>query len=99
LVETLFRLRGISLGERKTTIELVVKCTEELGELAEAVLSYNNVPGNAHKGKTQNDMLLEAADVILVASAIMFAERIGIKEYCQLLNEKMDKWEAILKTT
>ena len=80
--------------EKKSVIEITLKGTEELGELAEAVLSYNNVPGCSYKNKTLQDINEEACDVIIVAMSVLSKSGISKEEMKDMLNHKLDKWLA-----
>lgn len=77
-------------------MEFNAKVGEETGELSEAVLSFLKAPGCAHKNKTLEDVMEEATDVAIVASALMFSRGVTLQEYCEFLQKKMDKWQKIM---
>ena len=79
--------------EDKSTTQKALKLSEEVGEVAEAVLSYSDAPGCGYKGKTHKDVLEEAADVIIVAASL--ALDVGNKEeLLDTLSKKCNKWES-----
>lgn len=61
----------LSKQDKKTMQEKVMKITEELGELAEAVLSYTGSHGCVYKGKTKLDIIEEIGDVVTVALSLL----------------------------
>lgn len=78
--------------ERKTIQEKVIKATEEIGELAEAVLSSNKVSGCEYKNKNVEDVLEESIDLAIVALSI--ALDIGtVDEVINQFEKKIDKWK------
>jgi NTP pyrophosphatase (non-canonical NTP hydrolase) len=81
--------------DTKNSIEMALKTSEETGELAEAVLSTTCAPGNAYKKKTSDDVLEEAADVMICALATAFRVVDGLyrQQLLDMLNRKIDKWE------
>ena len=90
--------RTVKDKETKTLIELTLKTSEELGELSEAVLSYTHTPGNAYKGKTQEDVLEEAVDVIQCALAVAFRAdpNLTIGQLKGMFQRKLEKWQTKL---
>jgi len=69
---------------------------EELGELAEAVLSYEGAAGCAYKGKTLNDIKEESIDVFLVIVAILAKIDMSDEEIKSIIRKKMLKWQSVM---
>jgi NTP pyrophosphatase (non-canonical NTP hydrolase) len=99
------RILSLSLRDQKTLQEKALKVSEECGELAEAVLSYTDAHGCQYKGKTREQVIEEATDVITVAFSILC--EIGQTDlpyltYGNMWNiddiwsKKLDKWEEKL---
>lgn len=78
--------------EKKSLIEMSLKGSEELGELAQAVLSYQQSPGCGYKGKTLEDINEEACDVIIIMMALISKAGISKEEMKAMINTKLDKW-------
>lgn len=85
--------------EGKTSLELVVKCMEELGEVAQALLSYQGASGCAHKGKTLDDVKEEAIDVILVIFALTARLGMDEEEIKSIIKTKIVKWQNVTALT
>ena len=64
-------LKKLSLLDKKNLVEASLKLTEEVGEVAEAVLSCTKVHGCEYKTKTPEDIVEEVTDVIIVAMSIL----------------------------
>lgn len=78
--------------EKKNLVEITLKGCEEMGELAQAVLSYNNTPGCSYKEKTLEDITEEASDVIIVAMSVLSKAGVTKEEMKEMMNKKLDKW-------
>jgi len=81
----------------KTPEQMALKLSEEVGEAAQATLSFTKAPGCAHKGKTREDVIEEACDCIISAGALIFKIEQGkVNEtYVQnILKVKLEKWIA-----
>lgn len=81
----------------------LTKATEELGELAEAILSMTSLKNT--KGKTKDDVISEAVDVAILVMdiALTMDQRIlsgdvRIEKIQKIFNQKLDKWEQSLKS-
>ena len=66
--EELSRLTEI---DKKTLLERTLKLSEEVGEVAQAMLSYSNACGCGYKKRSKEDLVEECLDVIIVASSII----------------------------
>lgn len=97
--ETFYSIRQATGVDMKNAVELALKTAEETGELAEAVLSLTGAPGNAYKKKTEDDVLEEAADVVLCAMATAFRMIPDLSQarWDGALLRKIEKWERKCK--
>lgn len=95
----------LSKEDKKTLQQKVMKLTEELGELAEAVLSNTEAHGCSYKGKTKLDIIEEIGDVVTVALSLLslvYDNKLskdaleGVEE-CWL--RKLKKWERKIGAT
>lgn len=64
-------LKKLSLLDKKNLVEASLKLTEEVGEVAEAILSCTKVHGCEYKTKTPEDIVEEVTDVIIVGFSIL----------------------------
>lgn len=78
--------------EKKSSLEVCVKTMEELGEVAQAILSSKDVCGCGYKGLTREDVLEEVADVIICATSIAEKEGFTAEELESKIFEKIEKW-------
>ena len=76
-----------------------LKTSEETGELAQAVLSVVGAHGTAYKNKTYDDILEEAADVIICAMSVAISAGFGIQEIEDMMAHKCKKWESKINTS
>ena len=87
----------LSVSDRKSPVEKCLKGTEEMGELAEAVLSSSGAHACAYKGSTRDDVVKEAADVIQCAISVVakLYENEGSPEdkFREIFADKLAKWE------
>jgi NTP pyrophosphatase (non-canonical NTP hydrolase) len=80
------------LRERKSTQELALKTSEEVGELAQAVLSVTEAPGCKYKNKTWADVDEEAVDTIICAFATALRGDPDPKRLLPVFQRKLEKW-------
>ena len=71
-----------------------LKTSEETGELAQAVLSVVGAHGTAYKNKTYDDILEEAADVIICAMSVAISAGFRVPDIERKMALKVKKWEA-----
>jgi len=88
----------LAISDRKPPVEKALKCAEETGELAEAVLSHLGGHACAYKGKTEDDVVEEACDVIQCAISVV-AKMYEGREFPenkmrQWFSSKLDRWEV-----
>ena len=75
---------------------MTLKCTEELGEVSEAVLSYTGACGCGYKNKTIDDVKEEIMDVFIVIVAM--AAKVGLtkEEFKPIIEGKLNKWQKVI---
>lgn len=78
--------------EGKSLQELTLKCAEEVGELAQAVLSYTGAPGCKYKELKEEDVIEELADVFLVNIAMAAKLNITKEDLKIEIKRKLNKW-------
>ncbi|MBI2809627.1 MAG: hypothetical protein HYX67_02185 [Candidatus Melainabacteria bacterium] len=86
-------IQKLSLAEKKTLLERMVKLQEETGELAEQVLIAAKASGTQDKKKA--DIKHESVDVALVALSIFFLDGGTPDELKKVLKTKMAKWKRL----
>ena len=78
--------------EQKSLVEMALKGSEEMGELAQAVLSYQKCPGCEYKNLGLDKVTEEACDVIIVAMALLSKAGVDKETMKVVLNDKLNKW-------
>lgn len=92
LVRIVQEINRLSPQERKNLVELGLKLTEEVGELAEAILHNGDSPGSAYKDLGPGKVLEEGADVLLVTMTLLFKAGYSQEEIAAELDRKVGKW-------
>ena len=96
LTSNILRIVAISKTyDSKTVNERVMKTMEELGELAQAILSVSKAPANSWRGKTDADVLEEELDVLQCIISVMVSNN-HVKDLDRIngmLSFKLDCWE------
>lgn len=85
-------IKSINKNETKTIEEKVLKATEEIGELAEAVLSSSNKSGSAYKNKSIEDIVEEAIDLAIISQSIAL-DVSSVEGIEDIYKKKLQKWE------
>lgn len=92
-MELIKRILEISASqEGKDITQMTLKGAEEMGELAQAVLSYTNAPGSKHRELGLDDVKEEIIDVFLIMIAL--AAKVGMteEEFHNIAEIKIQKW-------
>ena len=82
--------------DKKTLLERALKLSEEVGEVAQAMLSYSNACGCGYKKKSKEDLVEECLDVIIVASSIIsqsYDNDVDMETIKNIYNKKLSKWK------
>lgn len=94
-MENLYKRIGeISKLDKKNLLERLGKGTEELGEMAQAILSYSNTSGCGYKNLGKDKVIEETVDLLLVVYSILSDMECTEQEIKELANAKMNKWES-----
>ncbi len=91
------KLEELCENNTKTTHEMVLKLTEEVGEVAQAVLSHEGAQGSMYKNKTRDDVVEELVDVMMVVESLLYHLHVSDNEFNSTFNRKLDKWEEKTK--
>lgn len=95
MTKTIFDLiKEVADKDRKTVEQTALKLMEECGEVAEAILSFENAPACGYKGKSLDDIIEECCDVIIVAYTIAGSKyKIPKSVIEDRLAQKLIKWD------
>lgn len=93
LIEQIDRL---SLRDTKTLSQKALKATEEVGELAKAVLPYEGANCTNHRVPSGDKIIEECADIMLVAYSIMKVMGCSLADIESAIRRKANKWETLL---
>lgn len=97
LLRAMDKIEEMSKLDSKTLEQKCLKCCEEAGELAQAILSYNKACGCDYKGLTNEDVIQECADVVIVAMSVMYQAGGTLEDFMKVFHKKMDKWKNVIK--
>lgn len=93
-------LRDLCKLDKKDLIQKTLKTSEEVGELSEAVLSATKAPTCGYKNLTKEDILAEAADVIICAHSVALEAGFTMEDIEAAIKGKLERWqEKIQKDT
>ncbi len=90
-------MRRLTLKDQKSKVERCLKLSEEVGELAAAILSEVNAPGCEYKTLDRTDVLQEAADVLIMIHSIIVHYDFTEEEVKAKFLEKCAKWERVIE--
>lgn len=93
--ELLSFIRTLSDADTKTLTQKALKTVEEVGELAKAVLPYENAAGTLHRFVNRRQILENAVDVILCGLSITHDLKYSDAEIEDMMVEKSKKWSGI----
>lgn len=94
------KIVALSLCEKKSQSQKILKLAEELGELAQASLIEEEASGSTYKSNTSDAVIEEACDVLLCALSIACAHKsvksLKPQQILELvqnkLSDKVRKW-------
>ncbi|RPF50260.1 MazG-like family protein [Aquisalibacillus elongatus] len=95
--QLLKQIQVLSEKEPKTLEQMALKLSEEAGETAQAVLSYQQASGSDYKQLGINDVKEECVDVVLVALAMFYQLSDDEEEIHHFISQKLEKWESKIK--
>lgn len=88
-------IKTLSKNDKKTLTQKALKTTEEVGELAKAVLPFENAAGTLHRFVHKRQILENAIDTILCAYSIAYDLNFTDEEIESMILEKATKWSGI----
>lgn len=92
---TLDFIRDLSLKDKKTLSQKALKASEEVGELAKAVLPFESAYATRHRFVDKHKILEESVDVILTAISIAYELGFSHEEIEESLERKAIKWQSL----
>ena len=72
-----------------------LKASEETGELAKAILPYENASGSRHRFSTKEKILEEAVDSILVNLSIAYSMDFSDDDINEMMHKKAIYWDSL----
>lgn len=88
-------IQHLSKQDKKSLSEKVLKCTEELGELAKVALPYDNAFATNHRFSTRENILEESVDLILCALSVAYDQEFTHDEIETMMSRKAEKWQGL----
>lgn len=92
---TLDHIKKLTQNDTKTLSQKGLKTSEEVGELAAAILPYENAHGTTHRFIAKEHILEEVADVFLTSRSIAYQLGFTDLDIDQMIERKMLKWEEL----
>jgi NTP pyrophosphatase (non-canonical NTP hydrolase) len=93
--ETFKKIFEASVFDKKTLTQKALKLAEESGEVAQAILSYEDAPACGYKGKSKENVIEECWDCIITATSIIYQVEDGKVDNemsVKMRDKKLDKW-------
>ncbi len=90
-------IKALSLTDKKTLDQKVLKTVEEVGELAKAVLPYVNAASTTHRFITREKILEEVADGLLCLYSVAYHCGFSTDEIHDTMKLKSFKWDKLQK--
>ncbi|AEZ50336.1 hypothetical protein BCPG3_141 [Bacillus phage BCPG3] len=91
------KLERLCNANTKSIQEMALKLTEEVGEVAQAILSFTGAQGNEYKAKGRDDVIEELVDVTMVVESLLHRFHVSDARFNSTFNQKLDKWEEKIK--
>ncbi|TXI85141.1 MAG: hypothetical protein E6Q38_00920 [Crocinitomicaceae bacterium] len=88
-------IQKLSVNDKKTLSQKALKVTEETGELAKAVLPYDNAFATTHKFETAEHVLEEVVDVMLSAVSLAYDLKFSHEDIIKMLEKKSLFWAQL----
>jgi len=93
--DVLGTIKQLSIVDEKSLTQKALKLGEEFGELAKAVLPYENGFATTHRFVTSTKILEEVADTILCALSIAYDLGFSDEDLRDMMVEKCIKWNKL----
>lgn len=88
-------VKSLSLKDKKSLSQKVLKVQEELGELSRVALPLENADGTTHRFVESEKVLEECVDIMLAAISIAYAEGYSDEEIEDVMRNKSEKWHGL----
>lgn len=88
-------IKVLSNADEKTVTQRALKTAEEVGELAKAVLPYEDAFATTHRFATANHILEESVDVMLCAMSIVYDMGFVDDDVISMMEQKCLKWNKL----
>lgn len=88
-------LRELTVNDTKTLTQKALKTTEEVGELAKAILPFENAAGTLHRFSDKKKILENVVDVFLTSISIAYELGFTDDEVDEMINLKSKKWAKL----
>lgn len=85
----------LTLFDKKKLSQKALKAAEEVGELAKAILPFEDADGCQHKFSSKENILEEVADVILTVSSIAYSLDFTQEDIEEMLMKKAIYWNEL----
>lgn len=90
-------IKQLSVENKKSLEQIALKLTEETGEVAQALLSYQKASGSEYKELGSEDVKEECVDVVIVALSLFYKLNGDDAEFNRIFDKKVDKWKEKTK--
>jgi dimeric dUTPase (all-alpha-NTP-PPase superfamily) len=88
-------VKALSLADKKTITQKVLKLQEECGELAKAALPFDNAYATTHRFVTSQKLLEESVDSILVSLSVIYSLGFEDADMEDMFKRKADYWAEL----
>lgn len=88
-------VKALSLADKKSITQKVLKLMEEAGELAKVALPFDNAFATNHRFVTHQRMLEESVDSMLVALSVIYSLGFDDQDMEAMLKKKADYWAEL----
>jgi NTP pyrophosphatase (non-canonical NTP hydrolase) len=88
-------IRSLTAKDKKTLSQKALKTTEEVGELAKAILPFENADGTKHRFSNKEKIIEESIDVILCALSIAYELGADDDRIEELMWRKSEFWSQL----
>ena len=88
-------IKLLTKADTKSLVGKVAKTAEETGELAKAVLPYENASGTLHRFTEKESILEECADVFLCVQSIAYQLGFSDEDFESMVQSKAESWQEL----
>lgn len=88
-------IKLLSTKDKKTLSQKALKTSEEVGELAKAVLSFDNAYATTHRFVNKNKILEEVCDTLLTTLSIAYSLGFDDESIEEMMFLKSEKWTEL----